>query len=223
VLGQRCVDDKSNEITAIPELLDRLALSVAGANPSASSRSCWQAKAVGCPVTCTGYPLQDEPEGVWLTYAELAKARGIDKASAAKLVLRRRWHRQKDNRGTVRILVPPEWADPSRDPPQDVSLDLSPDMSGTINALEAELATVREALARELGRAARAEAEADRERDRAEAALVQATAAQADLVRERDRAEGALIRAAASEAEVRALRETLAEARRPFWRRWLGT
>src|SRR5918911_2248995 len=26
VLGQRCVDDKSNEITAIPELLDRLAL-----------------------------------------------------------------------------------------------------------------------------------------------------------------------------------------------------
>jgi predicted transposase YbfD/YdcC len=26
VLGQRCVDDKSNEITAIPELLEQLAL-----------------------------------------------------------------------------------------------------------------------------------------------------------------------------------------------------
>jgi len=26
VLGQRCVDGKSNEITAIPELLDQLAL-----------------------------------------------------------------------------------------------------------------------------------------------------------------------------------------------------
>lgn len=31
-----------------------------------------------------------------------------------------------------------------------------------------------------------------------------------------------MIRAAASEAEVKGLREALAEARRPFWRRWIG-
>ena len=45
---------------------------------------------------------------------------------------------------------------------------------------------------------------------------------QVDAARERDRAENALIRAAASEAEVKGLREALAEARRPFWRRWIG-
>jgi hypothetical protein len=44
---------------------------------------------------------------------------------------------------------------------------------------------------------------------------------QADAARERDRAENALIRAAAAEAEAKGLREALAEARRPFWRRWI--
>ena len=32
----------------------------------------------------------------------------------------------------------------------------------------------------------------------------------------------ALIRAAALEGELAGLRETLAEARKPFWRRWIG-
>ena len=59
----------------------------------------------------------------------------------------------------------------------------------------------------ERGRAGKAEAERDAERARA---------AQAEREREEAR-----IRAAA-EGEARGLREALAEARRPFWRRWLG-
>ncbi len=39
---------------------------------------------------------------------------------------------------------------------------------------------------------------------------------------EREREE-ARVRAAAAEAEARGLREALAEARRPFWRRWFGS
>jgi hypothetical protein len=70
----------------------------------------------------------------------------------------------------------------------------------------------------------RADIEHERAERRAErqAATAERDAAATDIARERDRAEGALIRAAASEAEVKGLREALEEARRPFWRRWLG-
>jgi hypothetical protein len=156
-----------------------------------------------------GDALQDEEGGIWLTYAELARARGIDRASAAKLVLRRRWRRQKDNQGTVRVLVPAEWADPSHDKAQDDATDSAPDVAQAIGALEHAVAA-----AAEREKQLRAErdavlARADAERGRADAA-------------EREREE-ARIRAAAAEAEAKGLREALAEARRPFWRRWLGS
>jgi hypothetical protein len=48
----------------------------------------------------------DSADGTWLTYAELAALRGIDRQSAARLTFRRHWRRQKDNRGTVRVFVP---------------------------------------------------------------------------------------------------------------------
>ncbi len=64
----------------------------------------------------------------WMSYAELAELRGIDKQSAVKLTFRRRWRRQKDNHGTVHVLVPPDWLGPqrpSRDSSNDVPLDVS--------------------------------------------------------------------------------------------------
>ena len=51
-----------------------------------------------------------EPGCRWMTHTELAKARGISTASAIKLALRHGWRKQKDNRGAVRCLVPPEFA-----------------------------------------------------------------------------------------------------------------
>ena len=76
----------------------------------------------------------------------------------------------------------------------------------------AELERLKAAHAAELGRL-----RADIDQGRAER-----DAAAADAAGERDRAEGALIRAAAAEAETKGLREALAKARRPFWRRWIG-
>jgi hypothetical protein len=43
-----------------------------------------------------------------------------------------------------------------------------------------------------------------------------------EAARERDRAEGALIRAASAEGKAEGLRLALEEARRPFWRKWIG-
>ncbi len=73
---------------------------------------------------------------------------------------------------------------------------------------EGESGTLREQVEAERGRANRAEAEAAAERGRA---------AQAEREREEAR-----IRAAAAEGEAKGLRLALEEARRPFWRRWLG-
>jgi hypothetical protein len=90
---------------------------------------------------------------------------------------------------------------------------------GDAVAARAELERVQAAHVIELGRAV-----ADRDHERAErqAAETARDAAAADIARDRDRSENALIRAAASEAEVKGLREALEEARRPFWRRWIG-
>jgi flagellar biosynthesis/type III secretory pathway protein FliH len=68
------------------------------------------------------------------------------------------------------------------------------DESRTIKALEAALAEAREALTKERERANQVSAER----------------------------EAARIAAAAAEGELKGLREALAEARRPFWRRWVG-
>jgi chromosome segregation ATPase len=101
--------------------------------------------------------------------------------------------------------------------------------ANTIKMLEAAAAALHE-------RAARAEAEATALRERAERAEGQAEAertrgerAEAEAAAERTRAaqaererEAAKVTAAEAVGEVRGLREALAEARRPFWRRWIG-
>jgi flagellar biosynthesis/type III secretory pathway protein FliH len=86
--------------------------------------------------------------------------------------------------------------------------DSQPEESRTIKALEGEATALREALGRERDRADRAEAEADAERTRA---------AQAERERE-----AAKVATASAEGRAEGLRLALEEARRPFWRRWLG-
>jgi hypothetical protein len=44
--------------------------------------------------------------GQWLTYEELAKARGIQRLAAVRLTQRHKWRRQRGNDGHARVLVP---------------------------------------------------------------------------------------------------------------------
>jgi hypothetical protein len=78
-------------------------------------------------------------------------------------------------------------------------------------------------------RAERAEGQAAAERARAERAEVEREAARAETAAERARAmqaeherEEARIGRASAEGQAEGLREALEEARRPFWRRWIG-
>lgn len=137
-----------------------------------------------------------EPSNLFLL-TEAASRTGLSVDALRKRIRRGHLETVKGNDGLVRVRLPDSHRldDVQPEPSRPDERDR------TIKALEGELATVREALQRE-------RAHAD------EAAGLAA--------RERDRAEGAMIRAAASEAEVKGLREALDEARKPFWRRWIG-
>jgi chromosome segregation ATPase len=132
--------------------------------------------------------IADIDAGTWLTYADLAASRGIDKQSAARLTFRRRWRRQKDNHGTVRVLVPREWhelsrytdRDASRDGSGDESRDASRDMSRIIKPLEDAIELLRE----QLEQVNRQVQVADAARDRFDQALT-AERARADELRSR--------------------------------------
>lgn len=57
----------------------------------------------------TDETLADTDGGTWMTYDELAAARGIDRISAVKLALRNAWRKQRDKYRVARVRVPPEW------------------------------------------------------------------------------------------------------------------
>jgi chromosome segregation ATPase len=171
-------------------------------------------------------------EGRWMSYAELAAARGIDRTSALKLALRRKWRKQTDNRGTVRVYVPLEWGTPA-DKRAATGAPPGVDLSTVIGTLDAAVSALREQLDRaeagreaERNRADRAENRADQAERRAEGlhdqianVRAQLSAAQAELVaaqglrRELDaaqaRADGAEGRAQQAENRRADLRERL--------------
>ena len=77
-----------------------------------------------------------------------------------------------------------------------------------VGQAEGESGALREQVKAERGRADQAEARAGR--------------AEAERDAARAEREAAKVAAAAAEGEAKAVRLTLEEARRPFWRRWLG-
>jgi hypothetical protein len=81
---------------------------------------------------------------VWMTYAELAKSRGISRRSAERLAQRHRWPRRPGNDGTARVGVPAGAEKPSdRQQGDDRGADQG-DTGGVI-------ATLRDAFATALG------------------------------------------------------------------------
>ena len=121
-------------------------------------------------------------EGQWLTYAELAKYRGIDRTSAVRLAIRRHWRRQKGNTGReVRVLVPPEalTSDASMAVSGDASEHTSVDISSIVSGFEAALSVLREQLERSDQRADRAELATTELRGQIEALQAKLTAAEA--------------------------------------------
>ena len=104
----------------------------------------------------------------WLTYLELAQALDISAEAARQKAIRGRWPRQRGNDGKARILVDLEAEKaghtPRRRPVK--YLDEHPDERRTFEALEAHIATLKEAVAKAeaLGEQHRQEAETSSKR-----------------------------------------------------------
>jgi hypothetical protein len=103
------------------------------------------------------------------------------------------------------------------------------DNDNATNVLEAAAAALHERAARAEAaatalreRAERAEGQAAAEQARAERAEVEAAAERARAAQAEREREAATVAAAEAVGEVKGLRLALEEARRPFWRRWLG-
>jgi regulator of replication initiation timing len=145
----------------------------------------------------------DDADGVWLSFAELGRARGISRASAARLVRRRKWRRRTDNHGIVQVFVPHEAAEmpdrPEGGHPTGARADIRADVSRAISALETAVASLTEQLAgaerraqaAEKGREA-VESEARDLRERLEQAEAAAEQARREAVHEAREAAQAL-------------------------------
>jgi hypothetical protein len=125
--------------------------------------------------------------GRWLTYDEIGKLRRISRSSAERLVRRRRWRRQTDNRGHAMAYVPGDWLEPP--PPPDARPDARRgarrDISPAITAVfDAALGALREAHDRERAgwseERTRLVAEIKAAQDQAEAAQIAQGEAEAD-------------------------------------------
>ena len=175
----------------------------------------------------------------WLTYKELAAETGLTvraaEARARRQVKAGRWrHRIDNDTGAGRVLVTQAELDAMRQyapggAPPALPGTLPPALPvpgmdpSTVSALLAEVQAAHEQVAGELREVA------DELRRRAERAEVEAVTLRDALVQERARADAAAAERekarmgrAAAEAGLEGLREALAEARRPWWRKVLG-
>jgi hypothetical protein len=119
-----------------------------------------------------------DADGRWMTYTEIAEARGIDRQSARRLANRAGWRRQKDNHGVVRVYVPLGRDTPhrkERDTPAGVPAVLSADapaatsadISHAIRGLEAAVTSLTARAESAEKRAEQAEIRAERMESRA--------------------------------------------------------
>jgi chromosome segregation ATPase len=99
----------------------------------------------------------------WLTYRELAQGLDISAEAARQKAIRGRWPRQRGNDGKARVLVDLEAEKAAHTPRRrpDERLNEHPDERRTFEALEAHIATLKEAVAKAeaLGEQHRQEAE----------------------------------------------------------------
>src|SRR3954453_16186658 len=66
---------------------------------------------------------------VRITYAELARARGVSMAAARRLAQRHRWPKQVGNDGLSHVLVPTIYLVPSENDAGDVTTDVTGDVT----------------------------------------------------------------------------------------------
>jgi hypothetical protein len=139
-----------------------------------------------------GDRMDNEPDARWLSYDEIADMRGIDRASAIRMVRRKHWPKRDSNDGTTRVAVPGTFFRAKRtkssvpkhivtghveNAPGHIS-DNDNDNPSIISALSGHVTTLREQLALAQRTATEREEQLQHERDaeRMERTIAQAEA-----------------------------------------------
>ena len=159
--------------------------------------------------------MNDQPDNIGQLYtlAEAASLTGMSVNALRHRVKRRKLQSVRGNDGMTRVRLDhaATQASQASQTGDDAASALHSRLPGhgqTLDALASHVASLRERLAV-------ADIMAAELRDR-----ISRVEQERDVLRQ-DR-EDARVRAATADGEARALREALAEARRPAWRRWLG-
>ena len=140
----------------------------------------------------------------WLTYRELAQGRDISTEAARQKAIRGRWQRQRGNDGRARIFVDLE-AEKAAPTPRRRPNE-HPDERRTFEALEAHIATLKEAIAKAVARGEQYRQEAEMENKRVDHLITQLVEMSMRMAEQ-----------TAVEGRVRA--EFEAYRARPWWRR----
>ena len=149
--------------------------------------------------------------GRWLSYAELAEARGITRKAAARLTLRHRWRRQPGNDGAVRVWVPDGDMAHRQAPRHAPTAMTAPDNEAALTAANSRADAALAVADRALAQLAEAQARADRldlliETERGRIIAIEAKAA-ADLASASGRIEDLTGKLADAQAELAASQE----------------
>lgn len=174
----------------------------------------------------------DPPDARWMSFEQLARIRGISKLSAAALVRRHGWRRQRDNRGRVIALVPNDGPELRRAPDHQAddaphhpdyqadqrsdNLTRQPDHPPHA-AFETALAAIEAAHAREIHalreRGDAAQAQADRTLVQLDKAEKRADRAEQAVTAERNRADALRERLEAAETRARTAEQAAEQGR----------
>jgi hypothetical protein len=173
----------------------------------------------------------DTPAGRWMTYDEIAQARGASRDGAIRWVQRQKLRRQPGNDGRVRVLVPPgvlpttppqaranhpPRTDTPNAPPAAAAFEMALTAvreanAGEVAALQGEVATLRDTVEGLRSTVARAEHRAQHAEARATEAEAEATTQTARAREAEDRARQAVAGAQAALQAAETLRNTVDE------------
>jgi predicted nuclease with TOPRIM domain len=86
--------------------------------------------------------MSDDVEIRWVSYTELAEARGIDRLSAIRIARDKKWRKQKGNDGTIRVAVPRNFLEAKQRRPSDTPSEIPKEITRKIIGLESRLELV---------------------------------------------------------------------------------
>ena len=159
-------------------------------------------------------PVPDEADVRWVSYQELADARGIDRLSAVRTARNRRWQKRKGNDGTIRVAVPRNFLENAkrreRENPEEIPGEIPAENSRIFSALEGQITALKGQLGTMDAHLSDVRAELEAQRERAETE-------KADLRGQRDRAQVAADRLAERIAELERAGERPARERKRWW------